>query len=150
MPRGVSSQKRKKRVSGDTGVSSGPSAHNLRPRGQPPPPVYYGDNIVMSDKVESSDDDVEDPTLNFEFSWRQKGVGCGGNDSYSDSVKKEEEEEEEEQRGGHQQLGKPYIREPNYHSYRGFIDHYQAGMADTVVNLRRTDPANVDRTATDY
>jgi hypothetical protein len=104
----------------------------------------------MSDKVESSDDDVEDPTLNFEFSWRQKGVGCGGNDSYSDSVKKEEEEEEEEQRGGHQQLGKPYIREPNYHSYRGFIDHYQAGMADTVVNLRRTDPANVDRIATDY
>jgi hypothetical protein len=62
----------------------------------------------------------------------------------------EEEEEEEEWRGGHQQLGKPYIREPNYPSYRGPIDYYQAGMADTVVNLRRTNLANEDRTTTDY
>jgi hypothetical protein len=147
MSRGVGSQKRKKRGSGNVGTSSGPSMHNLRPKGQQPPPVYYGDDIEMSDRVESSDDDVEDPTLNFELSWCQKGVGGGGNDSDGDSV--EEEEEEEEQRGGHQQLGRPYIKEPNYPSYRGPIDYYQAGMENTVVNLRRT-PANEDRTATDY
>jgi hypothetical protein len=102
----------------------------------------------MSDRVESSDDDVEDPTLNYEVSWRQLGVEGGGNDSDGDIV--EEEEEEEEQKGGHKQLGRPYIREPNYPSYRGPIDYYQAGMADTVVNLRRTNPANEARTATDY
>jgi hypothetical protein len=68
MLRGVSSQKIKKRGSGDAGTSSGPSTHNLRPRGQPPPPVYYGDDIEMSDRVESSDGDVEDPSLNFELS----------------------------------------------------------------------------------
>jgi hypothetical protein len=69
MPKGASAQKRKKRGSGDVGMSSGPSTHNLRPRGQPPPPVYYGDDIETSDRVESSDDDVEDPSLNFELSW---------------------------------------------------------------------------------
>jgi hypothetical protein len=150
MPRGASSQKRKERGSGDVGTSFGPSTHNLRPRGQPPPPVYYGDDIEMSDKVESSDDDVEDPSLNFELSWRHKGVGGGGNDSDGDSAEEEEEEEEEkeeeeeEHRGGHQQLGRPYIIEPNYPSYRWLIDYYQAGMTDTMVNLRRTNPANED------
>jgi hypothetical protein len=68
MPRGVGSRKRKKRDSGDVGTSSDPITHNLTPRGQQPPPVYYGDDIEMSDIVESSDDDVEDPTLNFEVS----------------------------------------------------------------------------------
>jgi hypothetical protein len=151
MPRGIGSQKRKKRGSGDAGTSSGLSTHNLRPRGQPPPPpVYYGDDTEISDRVESSDDDVENPSLNFELSWRQKGVGAVGNDSDGDSAEEEEEEEEEEHRGGHQQLGRPYIREPNYPSCRGPIDYYQAGMVDTVVNLRRTNPANEDRTATDY
>jgi hypothetical protein len=148
MPKGAGAQKRKKRGSGYAGTSSGPSAHNLRPRGQPPPPIYYGDDIEMSDRVESSDDDVEDPSLNFELSWRNQGVSGGGNDSDGDSA--EEEEEEEEQRGGHQQLGRTYIREPNYPSYRRPIDYYQVGMADTVVNLRRTNPANEDRAATDY
>jgi hypothetical protein len=106
----------------------------------------------MSDRVESSDDDVEDPSLNFELSWRNRGVAGGGNDSDGDSAEKEgeEEEEEEEQKGGHQQLGRPYIREPNYPSYRGPIDYYQAGMAATVVILRRTNPDNEDRTATYY
>jgi hypothetical protein len=146
MARGAGSQKRKKRGSGDVETSSSPSAHNFRPRGHPPPPVYYLDDIEMSDRVERSDDDVEDPSLNFELNWRQKGVGGGGNDSDGDSAK----EEEEEQRGGHQQLGRPYITEPNYPSYRGPINYYQAGMANTVVNLRRTNPANEDRTATDY
>jgi hypothetical protein len=123
MPKGAGAQKRKKRGSGDAGTSSGPSTHNLRPpRGQPPPPVYYGDDIEMSDRVESSDDDVEDPSLNFELSWRNRGVAGGGNDSDGDSA--EEEEEGEEQRGGHEQLGRPYIREPNYPSYRGPIDYY--------------------------
>jgi hypothetical protein len=103
----------------------------------------------MSDRVESSDDDVEDPSLNFELSWRNQGVAGGGNDSDDDSA--EEEDEEEEQQGGqHQQLGRPYIREPNYPSYRWPIDYYQAGMAETVVALRRTNPANEERTATDY
>jgi hypothetical protein len=102
----------------------------------------------MSDRVESSDVDVEDPSLNFELSWRNRGVAGGGNDSDGDSA--EEEEEEEEQRGGHQQLGRHYIREPNYPSYRSPIDYYQAGMVDTVVNLRRTNPTNEDWTTKDY
>jgi hypothetical protein len=50
MPRGAGTQKRKKRSSGDVGTSSDPSTHNLRPRGQQPPPVYYGDDIEMSDR----------------------------------------------------------------------------------------------------
>jgi hypothetical protein len=96
---------------------------NLRPRGLPPPPVYYGDDIEMSDRVESSDDDVEDRSLNFELSWRNRGVVDGGNDIDDDSA--EEEDEEEEEQGGQQQhLGRPYIREPNYPSYRGPIDYY--------------------------
>jgi hypothetical protein len=133
MPKGAGAQKRKKRGSGDAGTSSSPSV-NLRPRGPPPPLVYYGDDIEMSDRVESSDDDVEDPSLNFELSWRNRGVAGGGNDSDDDSA--EEEDEEEEQQGGQQQqLGRPYIREPNYPSYRGPIDYYQAGMADTVVTV---------------
>jgi hypothetical protein len=45
----------------------------------------------MSDRVESSDDDVEDPSLNFELSWRNQGVAGGGND---DSAEEEDEEEE--------------------------------------------------------
>jgi hypothetical protein len=148
MPKGAGAQKRKRRGSGDAGTSSGPSV-NLRPRGPPPPPVYYGDDIEMSDRVESSDDDVEDPSLNFELSWRNRGVAGGGNDSDDDSA--EEEDEEEEQQGGQQQhLGRPYIREPNYPSYRGPVDYYQAGMADTVVTLRRTNPTSEERTATDY
>jgi hypothetical protein len=52
----------------------------------------------MSDRVESSDDGVEDPTLNYEVNWRQSGFEGGGHDSDGDSV--EEEYEEEEQRGG--------------------------------------------------
>jgi hypothetical protein len=89
------------------------------------------------------------PLLNFELSWRNRGVAGGGNDSDDDSD--EEEDEEEEQQGGQQQqLGRPYIREPNYPSYRWPIDYYQAGMADTVVNLRRTNPASEERTSIDY
>jgi hypothetical protein len=34
MPRGAGSQKRKKRGSGDDGMSFGPSMHNVRPRGK--------------------------------------------------------------------------------------------------------------------
>jgi hypothetical protein len=102
----------------------------------------------MSDRVESSDDDVEDLTLNYEVSWRRPGVE-GGNDSDDDSGG-EVDEEEEEQRGGKHQLGRPYIREPNYPSYRGPIDYYQARMAGTVVKLRRVNPTNEARTATDY
>jgi hypothetical protein len=102
----------------------------------------------MSDRVESSNDDVEDPSLNFELSWRNRGVTGGGNDSDGDSA--DEEDEEEEHRGDQQQLGRPYIRGPNYPSYRGPIDYYQAGMTYIVVNLRRTNPANEERTATDY
>jgi hypothetical protein len=90
MPRGVGTQKRKKRGSGGAGTSSGPSTHNLRPRGQPPPPVYYRDDIEMSNKIESSDDDVEDPSLNFELSWHNLGVAGGGNDSDGDSAQEEE------------------------------------------------------------
>jgi hypothetical protein len=29
----------------------------------------------MSDMVENSNDDVEDPSLNFELSWHNQGVG---------------------------------------------------------------------------
>jgi hypothetical protein len=54
----------------------------------------------MSDRMESSDDDVEDPSLNFELSWRNRGVAAGGNDSDDDNV--EEEDEEEEKQGGQQ------------------------------------------------
>jgi hypothetical protein len=43
----------------------------------------------MSDRVESSDDDVEDPSLNFGLSWRNWGVAGGGNDSDDDSAKEE-------------------------------------------------------------
>jgi hypothetical protein len=84
----------------------------------------------MSDRVESSDDGVEDPTLNFEVSWHQSGVEGGGDDNDGDIV--EEEYEEEEQMGGNQQLGRTYIREPNYPSY--------VGPVDTVVKLRRVSP----------
>jgi hypothetical protein len=100
MPKGAGSQKRKKRGSGDAGTSSGPSTHNLRPpRGQPPPPVYYGDDIEMSDRVESSDDDVEDPSLNFELSWLNRGVAGGGNDSDGDSVTVLRKRKREKNRG---------------------------------------------------
>jgi hypothetical protein len=94
MPKGAGAQKRKKRGSGDAGTSSGPSV-NLRPRGLPPPPVYYGDDIEMTDRVESSYDDVEDPSLNFELSWRNRGVAGGGNDSDDDNDEEEDEEEEQ-------------------------------------------------------
>jgi hypothetical protein len=40
--------------------------------------------------VESSDDDVEDPSLNFELSWHNWGVVGGGNDSDGDSAEEEE------------------------------------------------------------
>jgi hypothetical protein len=85
MPKGVGAQKRKKRGSDGDETCSGPSV-NLRPRGPPSPPVYYGDDIEMSDRVESSDDDVEDPSHNFELSWSNRGVAGGGNDSDDDSA----------------------------------------------------------------
>jgi hypothetical protein len=91
MPSGAGAQKRKKRGSGDAETSSSPSTHNLRPRELPPPPVYYGDDIEMSDRVESSDDDVEHPSLNFELNWRNRGVAGGGNESDGDSAEEEEE-----------------------------------------------------------
>jgi hypothetical protein len=94
MPKGAGAQKRKKRCSGDAGTSFGPSV-NLRPRELPPPPVYYGDDIEMTDRVESSYDDVEDPSLNFELSWRNRGVAGGGNDSDDDNDEEEDEEEEQ-------------------------------------------------------
>jgi hypothetical protein len=51
-------------------MSGRPPVQALRPSGQQQPPVYYGDGIEMSNRVESSDDDGEDPILNFELSWR--------------------------------------------------------------------------------
>jgi hypothetical protein len=97
--KGAGAQKRKKRGSGDARTSSDPSV-NLKPRGPPPPPIYCGDDIEMSDGVESSDDDIDDPSLNFELSWCNRGVADEGNDSDDDSA--EEEDEEEEEQGGQQ------------------------------------------------
>jgi hypothetical protein len=42
----------------------------LKARGQQRPPVDYDNDIEMSDRVENNDDDVEDPALNYEISFR--------------------------------------------------------------------------------
>jgi hypothetical protein len=88
--------------------------------------VDYVDDIEMSDRAESSDDDVEDLILNFEINFRQeRGGAAGGDDRGGDDSGANDsddgEDEEEEQRCANI-LGKPMVREPNYPTTRGLVD----------------------------
>jgi hypothetical protein len=79
----------------------------------------------------------------------REGVAGGGDEGGDDSDDSDDGEDEKEVPRDANPPSKPYIREANYPSYRGPVDYYRVGMADTVVKLKRVNPASEARSTTD-